>query len=74
MRFTQRSSVDLPAPLGPISMTISPAVTASSTRSTTGTSPKIFDRPLDEQQRFGSHANRFSTYSENQASTEMTTR
>ena len=27
IRFTQRSSVDLPAPLGPITMTISPWVT-----------------------------------------------
>ena len=74
MRFTQRSSVDLPAPLGPITMTISPAVTARSTRSTTGTSPKIFDRPWMAQQRFGSHASFFSTYSENHASTEIITR
>ena len=116
MRFTQRSSVDLPAPLGPITMTISPAVTARSTRSTTGMSPKIFDRPrmsssgaavmplprlsFPRRTSFprkrepraakcvlsrwvpafagmttrGQSCSRFSTYSENHASTEMITR
>ena len=74
MRLTQRSSVDFPAPLGPITMTISPGVIARSTRSTTGISPKIFDRPWIAQQRLRRHASRFSTNSENQASTEMITR
>jgi hypothetical protein len=43
--FTHRSNVDFPAPLGPITITISPGITSQSMRSTTGISTNTFDTP-----------------------------
>ena len=75
MRLTQRSSVDLPAPLGPITMTISPGVTveidAIDHRDVAEDLGQAVDRAAAARRR---HASFFSTYSENHASTEMITR
>ena len=75
MRFTQRSSVDLPAPLGPIKHD-------DLARGDREIDP-IDHRDVAEDLRQAAdataaasarHASRFSTYSENHASTEMITR